>query len=101
MESIPANLTDHEAKQLLTVLTQYAHIFATNSNDLGHTNILSHRIETTGVPIQQEVRRVPLPQREEIRKLIKEMQEKDIIAPSKSPWASPIVLVTKKDGDVH
>ena len=101
MESIPANLTDHEAKQLLTVLTQYAHIFATNSNDLGRTNILSHRIETTGVPIRQGVRRVPLPQREEIRKLIKEMQEKDIIAPSKSPWASPIVLVPKKDGSTR
>ena len=53
MESIPANLTDHEAKQLLTVLTQYAHIFSTNSNDLGRTNILSHRIETTGAPIRQ------------------------------------------------
>jgi len=26
------------------------------------------------------------------------MQEKDIITPSKSPWASPIVLVPKKDG---
>ena len=29
------------------------------------------------------------------------MQEKDIVTPSKSPWASPIVLVPKKDGTIQ
>jgi len=29
------------------------------------------------------------------------MQEKSIITPSKSPWASPIVLIPKKDGSLH
>ena len=44
---------------------------------------------------------MPLPQRDEIKRLLAEMQEKDIITPSKSPWASPIVLVPKKDGSVR
>lgn len=83
------------------VLSQYAHIFATNPDNLDRTNVLSHRIDTEGAPIRQGVRRVPLPQREEIRKLLKEMQERDIIVPSKSPWASPIVLVPKKDGSIR
>lgn len=101
MEKIPTSLTDHEAKQPFAVLSQYSHIFATNHHDLGQTNLLSHCIETMGAPIRQGVGRVPLPQREEIRKLIKEMQEKDIIAPSKSPWASPIVLVPKENGSTR
>ena len=29
------------------------------------------------------------------------MQERDIIVLSKSPWASPIVLVPKKDGSIR
>jgi len=49
----------------------------------------------------QPVRKVPLPQRDEVKKLLTEIQEKNIIAPSKSPWVSPIVLVPKKDGSLY
>jgi len=62
--------------------------------------MLSHRIETCGGPIRQPVRQVPLPQSDEIKRLLTEMQDKDIITPTKSPWASPIVLVPKKDGSL-
>ena len=37
-------------------------------------------------------------QREEVRKLLSDMLARNIISPSKSPWASPVVLV-KKNGD--
>ena len=30
--------------------------------------------------------------------MIKLMEEQEVIQPSKNPWASPIVLVAKKDG---
>ena len=32
---------------------------------------------------------------------MKDMKEKDVIKPSASPWASPIVLVRKKDGSTR
>ena len=100
-QQMPANLNDHQLQQLSALLTHYAHIFDVHRNDLSRTNIQSHKIETCGSPIQQPVRQVPLPKRDEIKKLLTEMQEKDIIIPSKSSWASPIVLVPKKDGSVR
>ena len=63
--------------------------------------MLTHRIETTGAPIRQGIRRVPPPQREEVRKLLDELKKKGIISPSKSPWASIIVIVPKKDGSIR
>lgn len=38
---------------------------------------------------------------EEVTKVIKEMTDQGIIEPSASPWASPIVFVKKKNGEVR
>ena len=53
------------------------------------------------MPIRQQARRVPLPRRETVRHLLQDMLSRDVISPSKSPWASPIVLVGKKDGSTR
>ena len=49
-------------------------------------------------PIRQRPYRTAPAQRDEITKHIYTMLEADIIEPSTSPWASPVVLVKKKDG---
>ena len=35
---------------------------------------------------------------EELKKQIKELQEKGFIRPSSSPWGAPVIFVDKKDG---
>ena len=35
---------------------------------------------------------------EELKDMLTEMEKKDVIRPSSSPWASTIVLVKKQDG---
>ena len=79
----------------------YVHIFASISSDLGRINVLTHWIETSGTPVRQGIRQVLQPQREKVKKLLDDLREKVIISPSKSPRASPIVLVPKKDGSIH
>ena len=63
----------------------------------GHTNAL--RIPTVGPPINQRAYRMPLTKRKVVEEMIVSMLEDDIIQPSSSAYASPILLIPKKDGE--
>ena len=95
-------LSEAETKEFYHLLLDYSDIFAINDSDIGRTNALKHNI-TTGEskPIRQPARRLPPHQRDKVNKLLQDMQEKDVIQPSSSAWASPIVLVQKKDGSAR
>ncbi|ROT68914.1 hypothetical protein C7M84_012909 [Penaeus vannamei] len=67
--------------------------------DLGRTSMVKHHIYTRDTPpIKQPHRRVPPAKREEMQCAVQEMAKAGIIERSNSPWCSPVVLVTKKDG---
>ncbi|GFV91652.1 hypothetical protein TNCV_4762171 [Trichonephila clavipes] len=81
---------------------EFEDVFSRSSSDIGHTTVTQHRIDTADhPPIKQHPRRLPFAKQEEVGTLLREMQENDIIEPSSSPWASPIVLVRKKDGSTR
>jgi len=64
---------------------------------LGHTNVVQHKIDTgDSRPMRQYPRRLPYAYREETRKQVAEMLDQGVIQASRSPWASPIVLVKKR-----
>ena len=44
---------------------------------------------------------IPPHKKEEVSKLLQDMLQKDIVEQSSNPWASPIVLVKKKDGSTR
>ena len=70
--------------------------------DLGYTEAVKHRIPVTlEVPIAQPYRRIPQSQFEDVRQHIQELADKGVIRPSSSPYASPIVIVRKKDGSIR
>ncbi|GBN08843.1 Transposon Ty3-I Gag-Pol polyprotein [Araneus ventricosus] len=57
-----------------------------------------HRINTGNhPPIKQYPRRLSLATKEEAERLVKKIVDSGIIEESSGPWASPIVLVKKKD----
>ena len=101
IEDMVKQIGDHvssvQCNQLLQLLLEFSDIFAATANDLGRTNLVKHHIDTGNAhPIHQQTRRVPLSKREETRKLLNSMLQNDIIQPSSSPWASPVVLVQKQ-----
>ena len=102
VEKAGAGLEESEKMSLYQLLLAYSDVFSSSGTDLGRTGVIQHRITTTTTsPIRQPIRRIPPYRREEVQQLLREMQEKDVIQRSSSPWASPIVLVTKKDGSTR
>ena len=92
-------LSIQELKCLQDFLIQHEDVFALDSSELGSTDIVTHSIDTGDQsPIRQPVRRTPFALRSKVDEMVKEMMEQGVVQPSHSPWASPIVLVKKKDG---
>jgi hypothetical protein len=102
VEETGEDLSSVERERFYGLLLEYSDVFASSDADLGRTDKLRHSIDTTGShPIRQPFRRVSPPQREEMRRLLNDMLARDVIQPSASPWASPVVLVRKKDGSLR
>ena len=76
-------------------------MFALDDSELGSTDVC-HKIETGDhLSVRLPPYRTPMVHREVIGHMVQEMQDKGIIQPSVSLWASPIVLVPKKDGSLR
>ena len=94
--ALSPELSNNERKAILDTLMKFSDVF---KGDLGHTSVLTHSIDTgTASPIRQHPRRLPYAFREEVHSQVTDMLHQGVIQPSSSPWASPIVLVKKKDG---
>ena len=94
-----SHLTADQATQLERLLEEFSDV---SGAQLGRTTVTEHTVDVGDTPpIRQHPYRVPLAMRDTVRKEIDKMLELGAIQPSSSPWASPVVLVEKKDGDVH
>ena len=94
-----SHLFPDENRQLLSLLHNYRDVFAFSPAKLGHTDIVPHEIDTGSSPtIRQRPYCVNPIVRNTIDTHVKTMLEPSNIQPSNSPWASPVVLVKKKDG---
>ncbi len=91
-------LPESQQKLLTSLLEKYHDVFVSEDGENGETDLVKFRIETGDAsPIAHPVRRVPFAVRKELARQVQEMQRNNVIQPSHSPWASPIILVRKKD----
>lgn len=95
---ISGDLAPAQSAALRRVLVSYQDIFDFGDRPLGQTSVVTHRIHTGDAsPIHRRPYRVSAPERAVIQQEVEKMLGKGIIEPSCSPWASPVVLVKKKD----
>ena len=98
---LPENLSPLQQQQLNELFKEVQDVFSLGDDDLGNTPLLKHGIETHGPPPRQPYRRQnPAVRREEMAQ-VQQMLSSNVIRPSNSPWASPVVMVRKKDGSLR
>ena len=99
--SLPERLSLLQQQQLNALFQEFSDVFSQGEDDLGSTPLLQHTIETHGPPLRQPYRRQnPAVRREEMAQ-VQQMLVSNVIRPSNSPWASPVVMVRKKDGSLR
>ena len=98
---LPECLSLLQQQQLNELFKEFQDVFSQGDDDLGNTPLMEHGIETHGPPLRQPYRRQnPAVRREEMTQ-VQQMLSSNVIRPSNSPWASPVVMVRKKDGSLR
>ena len=97
-----SNLPWQQRAKLHSLLLDHHPAFALDEGECGETYLVEMTIDTgDSPPKKQPVRRIPFAVRQEVAHQLRAMQDTGVIRPSSSPWASPIVLVRKKDGSLR
>ncbi len=96
---------NHRPEEILTLaklLKKYEQVFVHNDTNLKQCPLVQHVVDTgDSQPISQPPYRTNLETKRIIDEVIKKHLSNKFIEPSSSPWASPVVLVSKKDGSVR
>ena len=95
-------LSERDKQRLTSLLHSHRDVFSTDDLDIGCTSAVRHRIQLTNeTPFRESCRRIPPADYEDTRRHLQELKDKGLIRDSQSPYASPIVLVRKKNGDLR
>ena len=98
---VPDSLSSKQQEELQQLLEEYQDVFSKQGDPISSTSLVEHEIHTNGRPIRQPFRRQNPIIRDIEQQQVKEMLRDGVIRPSISPWASPVVMVKKKDGSMR
>lgn len=102
LETINPNLNKDQREKLYAILHKHSKCFDVGQLAPGQAISTKHRIDVgEQQPLRQRPYRVSLAERNMIDDQVSEMLRKGVVRPSSSPWASPVVLVKKKDGTIR
>ena len=96
-----ALLTRDQQACLIYVIYSHTEVFSLFDGDLGFCDVLKHSIQTTtDKPVYLPHRQIPVQLQSEVRECLDNWLKQGIIRPSKSPYASQVVIVRKKTGKI-
>ncbi|KAL7841512.1 hypothetical protein SRHO_G00252030 [Serrasalmus rhombeus] len=89
-------------KRITETLNTYSEVFSQYDLDFGHATKVKHRIKLKDeTPFKHRPRPIHPKDYDAVRRHLQTLLEAGIIHESESPYASPIVIVKKKNGDVR
>ena len=93
---------DAQMKQLLQIIQEFKDVFSVDSLDFGRTSTIKHTIPLIDEhPFRLPHRRIPPLQYQAVKEQLLKMEKAEVIRRSNSPYASPMVIVHKKDGSLR
>ena len=80
-----SKLSTQDKQRLYDVLCTFRDVFATTDEVLGSTSVIKHAVKTTGPPIRQAMRHLPVALKVTVQKEVKKMLDEGVLRPSNSP----------------
>ena len=97
-----SHLDSGDTQRLEAFLLANRDLFAMNTSEMGCTNVVTHKMELDDeTPFKEKFRPIPPGSYQEVRQHIAELLSAGVVKESKSPFASNMVLVRKKDGSLR
>jgi hypothetical protein len=95
------NLGDEDREKTVALLNRYLRCFAASPHELSRSNVLVRHVIDTGnhLPVHRAPYSSAWRERELINDQTQTMMRGNVIVPSNSAWAAPVVLARKKDGE--
>jgi transposase InsO family protein len=95
-------MSEKERQQILSLFTEFNNVFSKHPNDLGYTTVVEHHIKTTDeIPIVHPDRTVPHNIIPEVKHVLENWVKAGVIEPSDSSYASQMVIIRKRSGDIR
>ena len=103
LSSVLSSWGEGARDKLASVLSEYDDLFMKNKSDIGRFKIAKHRIELEleAIPHREGARRMSPDKAAKANQEVQNLLALGLIQPSYSPWASGIVMVKKKSGELR
>ena len=95
-------LSEEQRAAARKMIVENSESFAQHEDDIGDASELQMNINTTDeAPVQRSYNAIPKPLYAEVKNHIQNLLNRGWITHSKSSWASPVVVVRKKNGEMR
>ncbi len=99
MQGVADKLTLRQPEELAAVIYEFRDVYSSGLTDMGINGLVKHTTDTLDQrPVKLPPRRLPISKQKIKKEKVQKMLDRGVIEPCQSRWASPVVLVTKKDG---